>query len=332
MASPQSITRISSLIVQFGKYSPATLIKRERWGEINFEEAGLDIERANWLANQFKTAPIEYMPENVVSDIAQHFERVLSGLQAIDTFTLSSDNPAQQRNRLVSQLRSHVDALCNATSSWIPFLALRRSDQSQARQQLDDVLQQAKDLMGKVSAEAASRNKELEQLVINAKQASAKIGVAVFTEDFRKEAVSSEKAASKWLWAAAVTVCLTLFAAFFFWLLTEAGLDNGQIIQKVSTKLFVLALLVTATVWCGRNYKALKHQATTNRHRALSIQTFQAFSGAANDAQTKDAVLLEATRAVFGSTPTGYIEGGGSDHDLKVIEIARSVLPKSNAE
>lgn len=113
------------------------------------------------------------------------------------------------------------------------------------------------------------------------------------------------------------------------WFFTEPGLDQGQLVQKLSTKLFILALLITATVWCGRNYKALRHLATINRHRSLSIRTLQAFAHAATDNQAKDAVLMEATRAVFGNVPTGFIDGGGSDGDLKVVEIARSVIPRS---
>jgi hypothetical protein len=61
----------------------------------------------------------------------------------------------------------------------------------------------------------------------------------------------------------------------------------------------------------------------------MSIQTLQAFAAAASDTQTKDAVLVEATRAVFGNVPTGYIEGPGGDSDLKIVEVARSILPKT---
>ena len=91
-------------------------------------------------------------------------------------------------------------------------------------------------------------------------------------------------------------------------------------------------VLFTATLWCGKTFKALKHLSTVNRHRALSLQTFQAFSHAASDDPTKDAVLMEATRAIFGSTPTGYLDAkGGSESDLKIIEIARTLGGKAGA-
>jgi hypothetical protein len=109
----------------------------------------------------------------------------------------------------------------------------------------------------------------------------------------------------------------------FFWV--ETGLDAGAIIQKSAARLAVLAIFFAGTLWCGKIYKALLHQAAINRHRALSIQTFQAFSHAAADDGTKDAVLLEATRAVFGNVPTGFLDGatGGGTSGMQILEIAR---------
>jgi ATP-dependent exoDNAse (exonuclease V) alpha subunit len=47
--------------------------------------------------------------------------------------------------------------------------------------------------------------------------------------------------------------------------------------------------------------------AAINRHRAKSIQMLQA------------SIQLEATRAVFRTLPTGYLDGAGADSDLKVV-------------
>ncbi len=65
---------------------------------------------------------------------------------------------------------------------------------------------------------------------------------------------------------------------------------------------------------------------TLNRHRALSLRTLKAFSAAASDDQTKNAVLLEATRAVFSAGQTGYLDSaGGGESPMKIIEIAKSI-------
>jgi len=103
-------------------------------------------------------------------------------------------------------------------------------------------------------------------------------------------------------------------------------------VQRFGGKLAALVVLFTATLWCGRTYKALKHLSTVNRHRALSLQTFQAFSQAASNDVTKDAVLMEATRAIFGSTATGYLDSkGGAESDLKIVEIAKTLGSKGTS-
>ena len=74
----------------------------------------------------------------------------------------------------------------------------------------------------------------------------------------------------------------------------------------------------------------MKHQYTINKHRALSLQTFQAFVGATNDPRTKDAVLLEATRAVFANTATGFAESGSSsDSGIQFVEIGKTVAEQA---
>jgi hypothetical protein len=83
---------------------------------------------------------------------------------------------------------------------------------------------------------------------------------------------------------------------------------------------------MTATVWCGRIYKATKHQAVTNQHRANALKTFQAFVKAALDDATRDAVLLETTRSIFTIAPSGYLETSepSAEPVSKLMEIIRS--------
>ena len=64
-------------------------------------------------------------------------------------------------------------------------------------------------------------------------------------------------------------------------------------------------LLVYITSWCGRMYKATKHQELTNRHRALSLKTVQAFAAAAQSSEAKEAVLLGAAKCIFEGRSTG---------------------------
>jgi hypothetical protein len=115
------------------------------------------------------------------------------------------------------------------------------------------------------------------------------------------------------------------------WYFIEPGLDKGQLWQKLGTKLAILGILISGTFWCGKIYKALMHQSTVNKHRALGIQTLQAFSAAVEETSMKDAVVLEAARSVFGNVATGYIDNSSStESDIKVFEVAKNLIPKSS--
>ncbi len=54
---------------------------------------------------------------------------------------------------------------------------------------------------------------------------------------------------------------------------------------------------------------------------------------AAADVHTKDAVLMETTRSIFGNVPTGLInESGTSDADANIIQIAGKVMDRTAGE
>lgn len=209
-------------------------------------------------------------------------------------------------------------------------MAYQKGDVAKNIEALNKALKDAEEFADSSRQRIEERAKEIEDIITKAREASAAAGAAVFTRDFQKAAEDMDKAAAKWLWSTGIAALVTLLSALAMWYWTERALDQGQLFQKLSTKLVVLAVLFTATVWCGKNYRALRHLATVNRHRAMSMQTLQAFSAAAADPHTKDTVLLEAARAVFGNVPTGYIEGGGSDSDVRIVGLARNLLPASD--
>ena len=208
-------------------------------------------------------------------------------------------------------------------------MAYQKGDVAKNIESLTASVGQAQTLIEGTKTTIKARQAEIEGIITQAREASAAAGAAVFTQDFKNEAVSLDAQAQRWLYSAAAGAVITLCFAVAIWLVPMAGDDLPSIVQRFGGKLAALAVLFTATLWCGRTYKALKHLATVNRHRAMSLQTFQAFSHAASDDATKDAVLMEATRAIFGSTPTGFLESkGSSEGDLKIIEIAKLVGSK----
>jgi hypothetical protein len=105
-----------------------------------------------------------------------------------------------------------------------------------------------------------------------------------------------------------------------------AELPVGRSIQLAVARLFVFSVLYFATVWCGRNYKAHKHNQVVNRHRQHALRTFEAFVASTGDAATKNAVLLQTTAAIFSLSGTGFSsDDGDSGSQPKIIEMIKTI-------
>lgn len=309
------------------------LISRQEWGTVNFEEVQTNIDRSYKLAQQLSILPVELLLENTIDSIKECACQVASCFEQLDQWSIETavDIPSTVTTYKDS-VRQTTDQFFEVSAQWVPYLAYQRGDVEQNIKKLTHSVEEAEKRASAAKEKIAAQESEIEKILDEARETSAGAGAAVFTKDFKNVANEMEKGAKKWLVATSFAAVLTLIVALFMWFKTEAELDHGQLFQKIGAKMVVLAVLLTGTIWCGRNYRALKHLATINNHRALSILTLQAFSNAAAQAQTKDAVLMEATRAVFGNVPTGFIGETSSDSDLKVIEVARNILPESDSK
>ncbi|MFZ5906349.1 MAG: hypothetical protein ACOYVJ_02925 [Nitrospirota bacterium] len=328
----QQLDGLKKQIEQFLQFDKEKLIARPEWGTITLEDVRSDIDRIYSIINYLKVLPVELLTINAISSITNEIQQVNGLFDTINKFSIESGSPAQQRDQFISQIQNRADSLYAAASPWIPFLAYQKGDVARNVESLTASVKEAEILVKEAKTNIDQKGKEIDDIIIKAREASASAGAAVFTQDFKKEASELKETAQIWLKVTAFLGVITVFAAAFLWYFTEAGLDQGQIWQKITTKIVVLGILVTATIWCGKIYRALMHQSAIYQHRALSIQTLQAFSSAAKDVQIKDAVVLEAAKAVFSSTSTGYIDSSkdGSEGNIKILEIAKNVLPKSN--
>ncbi|MCL4681356.1 MAG: hypothetical protein KJZ92_08780 [Rhodocyclaceae bacterium] len=329
MATEQEVKTLMESLVSALAFREKSLESRAEWGSIKFEKASQDFGRIFQVLTHLSVLPVEYLTDAAISQIRGEIDAVIKLFEQINQFNIEQGNATQLRDSLITQVHSRADQLYTVASPWIPFLAYQKGDVAKNIEALTESVKKAQGLVEEAKGAVENRKKEIEGIVTLAREASAAAGAAVFTHDFKNEANTLEERSKTWLKVTGGLAVITLAFASLMWLVPIDGTDPIQITQRVAGKLAMLAVLFTTTLWCGRTYKALMHLATINRHRALSLQTFQAFSHAASDDATKDAVLMEATRAIFGSAPTGFLDGKASaDQDLKIIEVAKTLGSK----
>lgn len=326
MATDDKIKTLTTEINNMLAFRDQPLITRPEWGAINFMAAEKDIQRIFSIVQMLEALPLENLADNVTDKVRESLTRTRPYLEKINKFTIEQGNAPQIRSELVQNIRDVTNNILEVVTPWIPFLAYQKGDISENISKLSKAITQANAVLDTTKKDIERKTTEIDDIITKAREASAGAGAAVFTQDFLKESTTLEENAIPWLKAAAIFGLATLIIAIATWFWTPAGLDKGQILQKVASKLVALSVLLTATIWCGRIYKALRHQAAINKHRALSLQTFQAFSSASPDPQTKSAVLIETTRSIFALRDTGFIETTAQERDSSIIEIAKSAM------
>lgn len=333
MATKEATESLRTSIGAVLAFRERSLENRASWGSITFEKAADDFKRIFEILAHLSVLPLEYLTDSAISQIQSSVNSTGEVLSRIDKFNIEQQTPTGVRDGLVQELHGQADQLYHHASPWVPFLAYQKGDVAKNIESLTSSVANAKTIVDEAKTVIAARQGEIETIITQAREASAAAGAAVFTHDFKNEAKDLAERASKWLKLTAFLAVVTLGTALLMWLLPPNGADVPALIQRFGGKLAVLVVLFTATLWCAKTHNALMHLSTVNRHRALSLQTFQAFSHAASDDSTKNAVLMEATRAVFGSVPTGFLDAkaGSSDGDLKIVEVAKTLGTKSGS-
>jgi hypothetical protein len=319
MATQSNVDLLQKGVATILGFDRNRLMKRVDWGTISFEKGEPDFQRIFGIADYLKLLPVEILTDETVNKIVQAIQQCVSIFNAINTFTLeNSGTPASVRDQQLVTLKSVADNLFTQASPWIPFLAYQKGDVSKNIADLNSAATKAAGMIGEAQKEIAEKRKEIDVIIVQAREASVAAGAAVFTEDFSRQADTLEVQTTNWLRVTGILAGGALVASVWFFLLIKTGGDKLEIAQRITSKIVILGILLTATIWCGRIYKALKHQSSVYRFKALGLQTFRAFSAGTSDLATKDAVLMETTRSIFSAQDSGYIDQSDSgDSDVK---------------
>ncbi len=324
-------------LINITKYSSTNLVSRPGdWGSIDFESAKSDIDLALSIGRDLSDLPVEFLTESAANQLVNQIPGVAHWLRAIDEFSiLGRGDPGSNREEICAGLHQETERLQEIAGPSIPYLAFRRGDITENLSKLEATLDNAKKTLAESEAWIAEKQKDVEETVSATRDAAASVGVATFTQEFDQEAESLNKRSWLWLFTSAGFGVVTVIAAVgsFFWPTVSLEAGAWETLRNAVSKVAVIAILFTITVWCGRIYRALVHQATVNRHRALSLRTFRAFVEATENEYVRDAVLMAATKAVFGTVPTGLVEQKSSSNEPAVnfVEFGRSAIKNTSS-
>lgn len=319
------INSIQDLISIKGK----DFVSREEWGSINFKSVENDIEEIFYILDLLVELPIEHFPSSTLINVTGDFQRITRLLSEIDSFEIDKVvDPKTERDRICADLHHEAESLLSKIQPYIPYLISRREQDSKHIKTIRATSDEATQRLRRIKEWAEQQQETVERIVQTTQQSAVSTGIQEFTPEFDDEADRLETLSENWLIATGVLAVATICAAIYFYLTPSVSKDitEWDILLKGISKVTIIAVIFTATIWCGRIYRALAHQVTVNRHRALSLKTFQTFVEGTKDRQTRDAVLLAATNAVFANVPTGLVEpSGDQDNKLNIVELSKQI-------
>ena len=220
--------------------------------------------------------------------------------------------------------------------TWLPLLALRSGNIDNLAARTKQLNAEATAVLQDAQRQATAELREIEKIKQAAREAAGEAGAAEFTREFRDEAGEARIRAWWWLGVTAVLAITTLTMPVLIilgWIGTPPT-DVWEAAYMTGWRVIAIAVLFYAATWAGRIALANMNLASVNKHRGMSLQTLQAFHRAAEDPAAKDAVVLEAARAVYENVPTGYIarqpaQQGGGVRTLELIKNANRGSPES---
>ena len=342
MQSQERLRKLKNQLHAIAKYEDFQFVHHPEWDDITFQQISDDRERVFLITADLLELPVEHLPEQATRAIQGSLSQVEQNLSAIKDFT-GIGQAGTRIEHLASNFRGAVKSLENTTIPNLPYLAYRRG-----RLNLSEILDAGKsdsaeirkirnntaEIFANTEIFLDGKRKEFNELLSsaqdvldNARKLAANSVLTKFTAQFDEEATHLEKGAKLWLKATAGLAVLTISSAvlFNYWPEVAADADQWETIRSVANKGAIIAVLFTGTIWCGRIYRALVHQATTNRHRSLSLKTFETFASASKDDRTTDLILMAAARTIFGRAPTGLVSDttDGREPEVNFVEIGR---------
>ena len=323
--------------------------------KLSFETVHPDLLAAYKMFREILTAPRESLiglPKDSIQQIRDYLQQLLNKFQEIHAFNPQNSSEAQnfreEHKTILQEIVSFCDEVRQQLGLTVAYLKSKEAEQLKTQVNAT-VTNTVTDAVEKLNAETdqlqkqgnqaeqneAKRQEDFNQLKSQLEDLLAEESVSKHEKIFDEQANNHHRAAFWWLIA---TVGLSVVFGFVFYRLFNVlrleGTELVEVLQNIFTKGFFLSLVYLVLNRSIKNYTAEKHLEVVNRHRQNALRTFNAFHSAAGENQeTRDAVLLAATSAIFDANQSGYLATKirGSESVNPIPQVIKAVMPSSSS-
>lgn len=305
-------------------------LRRDELGEkLSFEQAMPFIERVVTFYCKLNDCNLGELPVVTMKQISVTGDGTSLILEKIRNFEPEkAQAPFAERTQLIEKIRDRWEAdypaiapvLAYATKSSADFQRLER----EARGTLSELGESKRQF--KVITDEILGN--MQSALGQVQDAANEAGVAQHATHFNDEADLSKMIAIGWLVAGmAFGIGASAYVVFHVEpaLLTLTDPNAIQLIQAAIPRLLIVFVLTFGMIWSAKNFTSSAHNYVVNRHRRNALASFQTFVEGASKPEVKDAVLMQATHAIFTPQDSGFAKGELPNPASQVVEVFRGM-------
>lgn len=336
MATASVLESMSEALNRIQQFDVATLRREDDLGkQMSFSDAVLPAEALIDIYKRIPLTALEDFSDTQLNAIGAQANADFNVFKQILDFNAQAANAATIRTDILNTLKTRRDQLFDQLWQYVAYGVARITDTSLLETQARATIQSIKDQSAKLTEQLNSAKTDADIALAAIRSVASEQGVSQQAIYFKQEAADQEKLAESWLkytyWLAVAVGVFAVFSLFLHkieWIKPE---DNAEMLQLVSSKLLIFAVLGYLLLMASRNYTTHKHNAVVNRHRQNALLTYRALVEASAGKGTEDIVLAHAASCIFSPQETGFTHGKGesSSGSKSVLEFMTKSATKS---
>lgn len=253
----------------------------------------------------------------------------ISAFNEVGSFSLESqpNSPQSARDAIIQKFRDNWETEFNAISPVIAYAVRRGTDFDKLEREARGTLVELKGAREQLDTSIGEMTGKMQAALLQVQDAAKKAGVSQHSLHFAEESEAYQTRSRVWLAATGVfaaSILAYVFKGVAPSLLALTDPTPILLVQHSIPRLIIVSILTYGLVWSARNYFAAQHNYVVNRHRRNALASFQTFVEGASEKEMKDAVLLEATHAIFTPQDSGFSRGEVPNSGSQVIEMFRN--------
>jgi hypothetical protein len=322
----QAISAVHDVLMWF-KEADVEELKRSDLGPLSFDAFSEKVTRTLDLYRSLLDCDLSNVSFAKLSEITSAGNAAKTILENIRLFEVTQQNPSGERQHIIQRLLDQWEIDFAAVTPVLAYATKSSADFQRLEREARGTLSELNTSKSTFKVQTDGILGQMSTALVQVQDAAKKAGVSKHTVHFKVEANTAKLVAIAWLSVAvALAVAIVCYVVFHVEP-TLAMLINPTAIELVKEslpRLLVFFVLSFGMIWAAKNVSASTHNFVVNRHRQNALASFETFVEGASGKEVKDAVLIQATSAIFSPQDTGYAKGELPHPVSQVFEVLKS--------